>query len=208
MLGVSVKTINTESMGETTMDENMKKDAEKIITQHVAWSVGAGLVPFPILDVLAVTVIQLDMLKQLCRVHDVSYSESSGKALLSAVTGGTLARLGASMVKALPGVGTALGMVSMPILSGASTYAIGHAAILHFETGGDLFDIDFSKIKEMYEEFFKTGKKVAQQVQKRQAKSSKSDVLKRLEELVTMKEQGIITEEEFEQKKQQLLDEL
>lgn len=190
------------------MDENMKKDAEKIITQHVAWSVGAGLVPFPILDVLAVTVIQLDMLKQLCRVHDVSYSESSGKALLSAVTGGTLARLGASMVKALPGVGTALGMVSMPVLSGASTYAIGHAAILHFETGGDLFDIDFSKIKEMYEEFFKTGKQVAQQVQKRQAKSSKSDVLKRLEELVTMKEQGIITEEEFEQKKQQLLDEL
>jgi uncharacterized protein (DUF697 family) len=190
------------------MEETTKKDVEKVITQHVAWSVGAGLIPLPFLDALAVTVIQLDMLKQLCRMHDVDYSESSGKALLSAVGGGTLARLGASAVKAIPGVGTALGMVSMPVLSGASTYAIGHAAIWHFENGGDLFDIDFSKIKEMYEEFFKTGKQVAQQIQKRQAKSSKSDVLKKLEDLVTMKEQGIITEEEFQEKKQQLLDEL
>jgi uncharacterized protein (DUF697 family) len=186
-----------------------QEETEKIIKQHVAWSVGAGLVPIPVLDILAVTAIQLDMIKQLCRVHEISYTESSGKAIVSTITGSTLARLGASMVKSIPGVGTLLGAISMPVLSGASTYAIGTAVVWHFESGGDLFDSDFSKVKEVYEEHFKKGKEMAQQLQKRQkASSSNDEVFKRLEKLLQLKEQGLITEEEFEAKKQQLLDEL
>ncbi len=186
-----------------------QQEAEKIVNQHILWSSAAGVVPVPVLDVVAVTMIQLDMLKQLCRVYEVSYSESNGKAMLSAVTGSTLARLGASAIKAIPGIGTVLGGVSMPILSGASTYAIGHAVIWHFETGGDLFDIDFSSIKDFYNEYFNKGKEVAQQMQKRRgASSSDETVFKKLEELLRLNEKGLITEEEFETKKQQLLETL
>ena len=183
--------------------------AEKIIKEHVAWSVGAGLVPVPLLDILAVSAIQLDMLRQLCRVYEIDYSEESGKAMLSAVAGSSLARVGASLVKAIPGIGTVLGGISMPVLSGATTYALGHAAIRHFDAGGDFFDIDFSKVKEMYEEFFRKGKDVALQLYKKQkAASSKKDILKALEQLVEMKEKGLLTEEEFQERKQKLLEEL
>ena len=180
------------------------ESAEKIIKEHVLWSLGAGFVPVPLLDVLAVSAIQLDMLKQLCRAYQIDYSESSGKSMLSAVAGSSLARVGASMLKAIPGIGTMLGAVSMPVLSGASTYAMGQAVSWHFEAGGNLFDMNFDKMKDVYEKFMGKGKEVAQSLQKRQ-KSSTQDIVKRLEELMELKEKGLITEEEFEQKKQELL---
>lgn len=184
-----------------------RQNAEHIVRMHVAWSVGAGLVPIPLLDVLAVAAIQLDMLKQICRVYNINYSESSGKAMLSTVTGSSLARAGASLVKAIPGFGTVLGGVSMPVLSGASTYAIGQAVILHLETGGNFLDFDFGKIKEWYEEHLKKGKEVAVQLYNKQKKSSSAaDTVTKLEELVKMRDKGIITEEEFQAKKKKLLD--
>lgn len=190
------------------MDEH--KDAEKIVKTHILWSLGAGLVPIPVMDILAVTAIQLDMIKQLCRFYGMDYSESKGKSILSTLTGSTLARLGASAVKTLPGVGTLIGSVTMPVLSGASTYAIGQVVIWHFGAGGNLFDIDFSNIKEVYKENLKKGKEIAQQfLNKRKAAASSNDeTFKKLERLLQLKEQGLITEEEFETKKQQLLDSL
>jgi hypothetical protein len=100
-----------------------------------------------------------------------------------------------------------LGGISMPVLSGASTYAIGQAVIRHLETGGNFLDFDFGKIKEWYEEHLKKGKEVAVQVYKKQKKSANaSETVKKLEELVQMRDKGIITEEEFQLKKKQLLD--
>lgn len=188
-----------------------REKANKIMKQHVAWALGAGFVPFPILDITAVTLIQLDMLKQLCRVYEISYSESSGKAILSTVTGSSLARAGASMIKLIPGVGTVLGGVSMPILSGASTYAIAQAVILHFESEGNLVDLDFEKIKEVYKEQLQKGKEFASKLyenRKAAKASSGKDVVKELEKLLQLKEQGIITEEEFELQKEKLLEKI
>ena len=190
-----------------TLMNNQQELTENIIKEHVLWSLGAGLVPIPVLDVLAVTAIQLDMLKQIARIYEQNYSESSGKAMLSAVTGSTFARIGASMIKAIPGIGTILGTVSMPILSGASTYAIGKAVCMHFESGGDFFNINFDNMKKAYDDFMNKGKEVAQSLQKRQ-KNSSQDTIKRLEELMQLKEKGLITDEEFERKKQELLAQL
>ncbi len=190
-----------------------REDADKIIKQHVTWAVGAGFVPVPVLDIAAVTLMQLDMLKQLCRLYEASYSESSGKALLSAVTGSTLASIGASIIKSVPGIGTALGVVSMPILSGASTYAIGQAVVYHFESEeGSLGDIDFGKIKEIYEENLQKGKEFASKIYERRKKASSEnsaeDVVDELEKLLNLKEEGDITEEEFETRKQELLEQI
>lgn len=196
-----------ESSAEDARPSPTQHNAEHIVNIHVAWSVGAGLVPFPVLDILAVAAIQLDMLKQMCRIYNINFSESSGKAILSTVTGSSLARAGASLVKAVPGFGTLLGGISMPVLSGASTYAIGHAVIRHLESGGNFLDFDLSKIKVWYEEYLKKGQEVAQHAYKKQKKSSKaSEAVKELEELVRMRDEGIITEEDFQLKKKNLLD--
>jgi len=187
-----------------------RQEAEKIVKAHVIWSIGAGFVPIPILDIAAVTLIQLDMLKQLCRLYEVDYSESKGKATLFTVTGTTFARLGASAIKAIPGIGTILGSVSMPILSGASTYAIAQAVIRHFDSEGDLFDIDVEKFKRVYKENLKKGKEFASKLynERKASKASSNEVFKKLEELLQLKEKGIITEEEFEAQKQKLLERL
>lgn len=182
----------------------------KIIKEHVLWALGAGLVPLPLLDVAAVTLVQLDMLKQLCRLYEKNYSDSEGKVILSALTGGTLARLGASALKALPGIGTLIGGISMTIMSGASTYAVGRVAMMHFASGGNLFDLDVNSAKKVYEEEFEKGKTYASNLEKEKktASSTPDEVISKLEKLAQLKEKGIITEEEFDAQKQKLLERL
>ncbi|MCP4396406.1 MAG: DUF697 domain-containing protein [bacterium] len=183
---------------------------EKIIKEHVLWSLGAGLLPIPIIDIAAVTLVQLDMLKQLCRVYERDYSASEGKVILSAMTGGTLARIGATMLKALPGIGTLLGGVSMSIMAGASTFAVARVAVRHFSDGGDLFNFDLDSAKKVYEEEFEKGKEYASDLEKERKRSAavSDDVFKRLEKLAGLKEKGIISEEEFDAQKQKLLEQL
>ena len=111
-------------------------EAEKIIRTHVLWAMGGGLIPIPLVDFAAVTAIQLEMLQQLAELYQVNYSKSNGKAFVSALTGTTLASLGASMLKAIPGIGSLVGGASMSIMSGASTYAVGQVAINVFSGSG------------------------------------------------------------------------
>ncbi|MBE2251029.1 MAG: DUF697 domain-containing protein [Myxococcus sp.] len=49
--------------------------ADTVIRQHVYWAVGAGLVPVPLADFVAVTAVQLDLIRQLCTLYGVSYQE-------------------------------------------------------------------------------------------------------------------------------------
>jgi uncharacterized protein (DUF697 family) len=178
--------------------------ANEIVRTHVLWSVGAGLVPVPVLDIAAVTAVQLDMIKGLANVYQHDYSESLGKSLLSALAGSTLARIGASFVKAIPVVGSVVGGASMAVLSGASTYAVGMVFIQHFEGGGNLQNFNIQSYKQAYDSFFEEGKDVAAKAQQTQATQS-ADGFSKLEKLQRLRQQGIITEEEFEAKKAELL---
>jgi uncharacterized protein (DUF697 family) len=175
-------------------------NADRIIKEHVIWSVGAGLVPLPILDIVAVSAVQLDMLRQLAKLHGIPFTESEGKAWVSALAGNLVARVGANALKLIPGVGTLLGGVSMSILAGASTYAIGQVAVGHFEHGGTFADIDMSSARRAYEEELERGKKVAQNLS-----SEKKDVIDKLERLAKLREKGVLSDEEFEVQKKRIL---
>ncbi len=183
-----------------------KEKCNKIIKNHVLWSFGAGLMPLPLFDIAAVTAIQLDMLKQLSDLYEINYSKSSGKAFVTALTGSTFARIGSSLVKSIPGIGTVIGGISMSALSGASTYAIGQVAINHFEAKGNFLNIDFDWAKGIYKEKFEQGKQYVSDLEDEQ-KDSK-DVFEALEKLGNLKEKGVITEEDFEVQKQKLLNRL
>ena len=175
--------------------------ADRIIQEHVIWSIGAGLVPLPILDIVAVTAIQLDMLKQIGTAYGVSFSESEGKAWVSALAGNFVARLGANALKLIPGLGSVIGGVSMSLVSGASTYAIGQVAAGHFERGGSFSDLDMSAARRAYEEELERGKRVATDLS-----SQKKDAIDKLERLGKLKEKGVISAEEFEVQKKRILD--
>ena len=121
----------------------LEERADKVINNHVLVSMGAGAIPIPLVDVAAVTAIQLDMIRELSYIYDTDFSESIGKNLITAVAGGTLAKVGASLMKTIPVVGSILGGVGMVALSGASTYAMGQVIISHLRSGGMFSNFDF-----------------------------------------------------------------
>jgi uncharacterized protein (DUF697 family) len=179
-------------------------DAEKIIRSHVLWAMGGGLIPIPLVDFAAVTAIQLEMLQQLARLYNAEYTKNTGKTFVSALTGTTIARIGASALKAIPGVGSLLGGISMSLMSGASTYAVGQVAISIFSGSGSLSYFDEEQVKRAYNAAYERGKSYVSDLKDREGEAA--NVYQSLEKLGKLKEQGIISEEEFQTKKKELLD--
>jgi uncharacterized protein (DUF697 family) len=178
--------------------------ANAIIRSHVLWAVGGGLIPVPLVDFAAVTAIQLEMLQQLAKLYGVDFSRSSGKAFVSALTGTTLARLGASFIKAIPGIGTMIGGASMALTSGASTYAVGQVAISHFASGGSLSNFVEDQVREAYDSAFERGKSYVSDLENQKGDEA-AKIYQALEQLGKLRDQGILTEDEFQAKKQELL---
>ena len=189
---------------------NRGESASSIIKNHMIWSMGAGFIPVPIADLFAVSAIQLDMIRQLCKVYDIDFKQTEGKAMITALTGSGLARLGARAVKFIPGVGSILGGVTMAALSGASTYALSEVFKKHFETGGTFLDFDPERLRKYYNEKFEKGKEVADELRKKQENIAKSadanTAMEKLKELVEMKTAGLLTDEEFEAMKKKIIE--
>ncbi len=184
-----------------------RSEADKIVKTHVIWGMGAGLIPVPLADMAAVTVIQIDMLREVGRVYGQDLSRDSLKTFVSALTGGAAARLAASLIKGIPGIGTAIGGLSMSVMSGASTYAVGQVALRQLDKHGSFFDgLDMGAAKEAYKEEFERGKDVARDMKKNEAKSK--EIFSALEKLGELRDAGVLTDEEFDAKKKDLLDQL
>ncbi len=201
-------------------NKERSKHADSIIRNHMIWSMGMSVViPIPIADIFAVSAVQLDMIRQLCKVYEKDFTETQGKAIVTALTSSTLAKAGArSLVKLIPGVGTLIGGVAVSIFNGASTYALGEVFKKHFEMGGTVLDFDAERLRKVYKEKFEKGKKMAEQVRKEEtpaeqpapspapASAGSDEIVARLKELSDLKNQGIITDEEFLQMKQRLIE--
>lgn len=151
----------------------------------------------------------MDMLHQLASSYDVNFNSERGKSIVSALISSTvginLGRMGASVLKVVPGIGTFLGIGSQVILAGASTYAIGKIFQNHFQNNGNLFDFNVDSMRSKFEEFLDSGKKMAEEKQK---KSNKNDILETIDKLKELKDKGVITEAEFNKTKKELLDKL
>lgn len=182
-----------------------KLRADKIIKTHVLWSSGAGLIPIPLADLAAVTAVQVKMLDDLSRLYDAEFSEPVIRNFITALTGGMIARLGASAIKAIPGIGTFLGGASMSIMSGASTYAVGQVAKKQLETNGQLSKIDMARAKSEYDKAFETGKDFVSKLKNEKAEPADDDVLSKLERLGDLRAKGVLSEAEFQTEKAKLL---
>ncbi len=194
-----------------------KDPTTAIIHRHVGWAVAAGLAPIPLLDLAAVTAIQLDMLRQLATHYGQNYNEDIGKTFVTALAGSTVARLGASAIKTIPVVGSVVGSLSMSVLSGASTYALGHLAKHRYGNGDDLNIINMDTVKETYDDLFQKGKKLVAQLEKEAEEANNTDspdneekqaLLSAVERLASLRDKGILSEEEFAEQKAKLLERL
>ena len=177
--------------------------AEKIVREHVIWAMAAGLVPVPLVDIAAVSVIQLDMMSKLATAHAVKFSIVDARSLLTALVGGGAARLGANLLKLVPGAGSVIGGLSMSVMAGASTYAVGQVAMNEFAAGRNLSDINLDAAKNAYAEAFERGKEYTSDIKEEKESPEVFDKLERLSQLL---EQGVLTEDEFKLQKQKLLE--
>jgi uncharacterized protein (DUF697 family) len=142
---------------------------DSIIKNHMIWSMGAGMIPVPIADFFAVSAIQLDMVRQMCKIYEVDFNENVGKASITSLTSSGIAKLGAkALIKFIPGIGSVIGGITMGVMSGASTYALGEAFKKHFETGGTFLDFDTDRLTKYYNEKFEKGKEYAEEIKKQQ----------------------------------------
>lgn len=151
---------------------DVKSRANDIIRNHMYLAVGAGLIPVPVVDFVAVGGIQLDMIKKLADLYNVDFKKNQVKAIISALTGAGVARLAAGMTKIIPVIGSILGGVTMSVLSGASTYAIGEVFKNHFSSGGDIVDLDIDKFTQFYKDKFEQGKNMAKDMESEQRDGS------------------------------------
>lgn len=120
--------------------------ASKLVDRFAVWSGVAGLIPVPVVDLVAVAGLQLQMLRRLSHIYDLPFSENRGKALISSLLGAivpTSSGLGAAeALKAIPIIGTIISAFVTPALAAGATYAIGRVFIQHFSSGGTLLDFN------------------------------------------------------------------
>jgi uncharacterized protein (DUF697 family) len=145
--------------------------AQEILRRHIYLAMGGSLIPIPIADKIAVSAVQINLLKEISEVYGFPFSESGAVKVIAALAGSLgsmeLAKMIAtSGIKAIPFIGHVVSAVTYPVLCGALTYALGKVFIMHYELGGTLFGFDAEKAKNYFAEQFHQGKLVVAQFQK------------------------------------------
>lgn len=139
--------------------------AERIVRNHVIGAMGAGLLPIPLVDMAALTGVQLSMLKNLAYIFRIPFCRDRGKHLIATLVGSALPAMSAatlvSFFKTIPLVGQVFGALTLPVSGGAATYAIGRVFIQHFASGGTFLNFDPDKVRDHYAEMFKRGNLIA-----------------------------------------------
>jgi len=153
----------------TDFIEIPQEKIDKLIRNHVYTSMAVGLVPVPVVDFIGVTGIQINLVRKMAKMYDIPFSRETTKNIIISLVGGAVPAVAsfpaASAVKAIPVIGMSLGAVSMPVISGASTYAVGRVFYRHFASGGTFLTLDIEKAKAYYAEMFQKGQNMSQTLQ-------------------------------------------
>lgn len=147
----------------------LRRRGKEIVTDHMLVSMGIGVIPAPLADVVGGVAVQLNMTERLCRLHDVPYDRLQARATVYLLVQGLgLAWVGKaaalSLIKAAPGAGMWISLTSFPILLGGAAYAVGSVLAAHFERGGSLDDIEAFSFRRSLGAHYRTGKGVARRL--------------------------------------------
>ncbi len=144
--------------------EKIELEAHTIVRNHTFGAISIAIIPIPFIDLATLLGIQIKMLRVLAEKYEINFSENKVKSLVLPLLSSTLTMTGtivfSSLIKIIPGIGQASGMVSFSILAGAMTYAVGEVFIEHFESGGTFLDFDIEKQKVRFMELYKKGKEM------------------------------------------------
>jgi uncharacterized protein (DUF697 family) len=126
--------------------------AQEIVKKYALYAAGAGLIPFPVVDFAAIAALELKMLRDLGALYEMPFEQDRVRPIVAALIGGYSSTkigygVGGSMLKSVPLIGQAVGLVSVPAFGAGVTYAIGKVFIQHFASGGTFLDFDPEKVR-------------------------------------------------------------
>src|SRR4051812_40651259 len=104
--------------------------AEAIVKSSAGWALACGILPLPLLDVAALTLVNVRMLEQLAELYEQPFSRPRAESYLAALLGSfTAAELAFLVVKGplmmIPLLGPLLGAGSLALSGGSITYGVG-----------------------------------------------------------------------------------
>lgn len=156
--------------------------ANQTVKNWSQWATVAGFIPVPYVDATAIAALQTKMAYEICKIYDVPFEKEAVKAIIGSLAGGGITtvvggQLGGQLVKGIPYIGQALSAITQPAAAYAYTYAMGTIFVQHFETNGNLLNLEAAKFKDLYKEqvakakafFSKRKKVVAQEPEAQQA---------------------------------------
>jgi uncharacterized protein (DUF697 family) len=120
-----------------------RNGAMHIVHRYVGISAAAGLLTIPVLDVAALGIVHIALIKEITEYYGFEFSERAARNVLIAIGAGLIpgaigSALGRKALYALPFVTSGLGLATMSAFSAAVSYGLGVGFVRHFESGGTL----------------------------------------------------------------------
>ena len=140
--------------------------AEHLVRRYTLGGMAVGLVPLPLLDLAALTMVQLKLLHALAGLYGIEFKADLGRSAVASLAGSALPTtlspaLTASLSKLIPGIGHTFAAGSLVLLNGAATYAIGKVFIQHFAAGGTFLTFDPEAVRDYFKTQLVEGRGVA-----------------------------------------------
>jgi len=142
---------------ELTQAQTRALKAENIIKKHIIGAMGAGLVPFPVVDIVAVAMLEVNMITELAAAYNFPVPRALVVYKLLISLAGGIGPIFVSLyfenaVKTLPLVGHAIYLGAFSISGGISVYAVGKLFQKHFESGGTFLSSKNTVLRDFFSE--------------------------------------------------------
>ncbi|MCB9039154.1 MAG: DUF697 domain-containing protein [Lewinellaceae bacterium] len=140
---------------------SLSETADDIIKNHVLLASAAALLPYAGLDVAVVTGVQFRMVRKLAEAYEIPFESQEVRAVLSALSFSTIARLFSDGASSLFNPNERTGNWSKGLtraaVMGFFTGAVGKIYNMHFEQGGTLDMLDLDHFIEYAKELVRSG---------------------------------------------------
>lgn len=152
-------------MESTGPEQKQVEAANALICKYAIYGMGCGLIPSPGIDMIAVTVLEVQMIRDLSAVYTFNFPHKlvTSKivlSLLGSIAPIYFARRFQNSVKLIPGFGYWLSAGLLAAANGASVYAIGKIFQRHFESRGTFLSTDTAMIRRFFRQSYEEGKVV------------------------------------------------
>jgi uncharacterized protein (DUF697 family) len=189
----TLKRVLDGDYSEATDEEKQK--AVRELVQVCAVAAGAVTIqPIPFVDTALIAPIQIGLVQGIGKIHGFKLDKRSILEMLSTFGASLVAQ---NVIMAAAKFVPFLGWLVTMSMAYAMTWAIGEVSEHYFRNGRN---VDEGELKKMFERVYK-----AKKSEKEKAHKGDKTLKEKLEELKEAKKDGLLTDEEFEAKKAELL---